>query len=177
MWILALTLLAVTIIFIWRKNLLSFGKPDKFPPGPATLPLIGSFPFLPSEVKHGKKKVQTYLQETYGGISGLFLNGGPMIVVSDFHLIKELYKKYEASGRPLTKPFHETRFGSDDGTQRGLLRSTGQEWQEQRRFTMKQLKDLGFGKSTMEDLILEEVEKLADYLEKVSYKSHFRSSE
>jgi hypothetical protein len=49
----------------------------------------------------------------------------PMVIVSDFDLIKDLYKKYEASGRPIQKPFHEARFGSADGTQRGLLQSTG----------------------------------------------------
>ena len=48
-----------------------------------------------------------------------------MVIVSDFDLIKDLYKKYEASGRPIQKPFHEARFGSADGTQRGILQSTG----------------------------------------------------
>ena len=94
-----------------------------------------------------------------------------MVIVSDFDLIKDLYKKYEASGRPVQKPFHEARYGSADGTQRGILQSTGQEWQEQRRFTMKQLKDIGFGKSSMEDLILEEVEKLSQLLIKVCNKT------
>ena len=48
----------------------------------------------------------------------------------------------------------------------GLLNSSGQEWQEQRRFTIKHLRDFGFGKSTMESLIHEEVEKLITILEK-----------
>ena len=34
---------------------------------------------------------------------------------------------------------------------------------------MKQLKDMGFGKSSMEDLIMEEVEKLAELLQKVNF--------
>ena len=44
--------------------------------------------------------------------------------------------------------------------------SHGQEWSEQRRFTMKTLRDLGFGKSQMEDVMLEEVEKLVSLLSK-----------
>ena len=44
--------------------------------------------------------------------------------------------------------------------------SHGQEWNEQRRFTMKTLKDLGFGKTQMEDVILVEVEKLVGILSK-----------
>ena len=70
----------------------------------------------------------------------MVLGNRPVVVVSDYNLIKELYKQYEASGRPSRKPFHENRFGTPDGTQRGLLQSSGQEWLEQRRFSMKQLK-------------------------------------
>ena len=49
---------------------------------------------------------------------------------------------------------------------RGLLNSSGKEWQEQRRFTLKHLKDFGFGKSSMENLIQDEVDKLIAFLEK-----------
>jgi hypothetical protein len=37
--------------------------------------------------------------------------------------------------------------------------SNGSEWQDQRRFVMRQLKDFGFGKIGMEPFILEEIEK------------------
>lgn len=124
-------------------------------------------PFLPIEVKKGKKKMSIWMQEEFGPISGLYMGQKAVVVVSDFELIKDLYKKYEASGRPKNKPYHENRFGSPDGTQRGLLQSSGSEWLEQRRFTMKQLKDLGFGKSSMEDMINDEVDKLVKFLEKV----------
>ena len=111
--------------------------------------------------------MQIYMQEKYGPISSIYVGTRPLIFLSDLGLIKELYKQLEASGRPNNKPFHEIRFGSEDGTQRGLLASTGKEWQEQRRFTMRQLRDLGFGKSSMEDAINDEVEKLVKLLEEV----------
>ena len=47
-----------------------------------------------------------------------------------------------------------------------LLNSVGREWQEQRRFSLKSLKDLGFGKSTMESLIHLEVNALNESLGK-----------
>ena len=50
----------------------------------------------------------------------------------------------------------------------GLLQSSGPEWVEQRRFALRQLRDLGFGKSSMEDNILDEIEKLTNLLAKVS---------
>ena len=61
-------------------------KPDKFPPGPPRIPIIGSFTLLPKEVRNGQKKFQTYMQEAYGP-------GNPSVVLSDFELIKDLYKR------------------------------------------------------------------------------------
>ena len=42
--------------------------------------------------------------------------------------------------------------------------SNGKEWQELRRFTLKNLRDYGFGKISMESSILEEVEKCKEML-------------
>ena len=98
-----------------------------------------------------------------------------MVVISDYNMIKDLYKKLEACARPkISQPFHELRFGSSDGLQRGLLQSSGSEWMEQRRFTMRQLKDMGFGKSSMEDLIIREIEDLCALFRKVNSRITFR---
>ena len=161
-YIITFAIVSLFAIYKWSS------KPDKFPPGPPILPFVGSLPFLPPEVKQGKIKFQTYLQQAYGPIAGVYMNNRPVVIVSEFNLIKDLYKRYEASGRPIRKPFHELRFGSEDGSQRGLLQSSGTEWQEQRRFTLKNLRDMGFGKSSMEDQILDEIDKLCQLLEKVS---------
>ena len=100
-----------------------------------------------------------------------------MVVVSDYNMIKDLYKKLEACARPkISQPFHELRFGSSDGLQRGLLQSSGSEWMEQRRFTMRQLKDMGFGKSSMEDLIIREIEDLCALLRKVNTRAFIFNS-
>ena len=44
--------------------------------------------------------------------------------------------------------------------------ANGQEWQEQRRFTLRNLRDFGFGKTSMESLIQEEIEKCIEVLSK-----------
>ena len=44
--------------------------------------------------------------------------------------------------------------------------ANGKEWQEQRRFTLRNLRDLGFGKTSMESLIQEEIEKCIELLRK-----------
>ena len=50
------------------------------------------------------------------------------------------------------------------GERSGIMFSSGKEWQEQRRFTLKNLRDFGFGKNSMETLILEEIEKCLEIL-------------
>jgi hypothetical protein len=44
-----------------------------------------------------------------------------------------------------------------DHSTAGVLSSHGQTWEEQRRFTLKTLRDLGFGKNNNEELVTEEV--------------------
>jgi len=48
----------------------------------------------------------------------------------------------------------------------GVLFSSGPTWQEQRRFVLQTLRDLGFGKASNEELIMEECNELCDRLEK-----------
>ena len=50
----------------------------------------------------------------------------------------------------------------------GLISSMGEEWQEQRRFALRHLKDFGFGRSKMEDLVLDEYKELAAELCRLS---------
>ena len=42
--------------------------------------------------------------------------------------------------------------------------ANGKEWQEQRRFTLKNLRDLGYGKTSMEILVQEEIDKCIEML-------------
>jgi len=46
----------------------------------------------------------------------------------------------------------------------GLLVQEGPHWSEQRRFCLKNLRDFGFGKKSMEGLILEDSKKLLKFL-------------
>ena len=50
----------------------------------------------------------------------------------------------------------------------GIMFSEGPLWKEQRRFTLRQLRDLGFGKTSAEDLIREEIHELVEAIRAAS---------
>ena len=47
----------------------------------------------------------------------------------------------------------DIRMPNNKGNYTGIMFSQGQEWNEQRRFSLRYLKDFGFGKQPMEELI------------------------
>ena len=83
----------------------------------------------------------------------------PLVIIQNFNLAKDLFAKEEYCGRALD--YHENYIRGSNGTSLGIVKSEGTIWQEQRRFTVKNLKDLGFGKHKLEPVIQDEVQYLA----------------
>ena len=52
----------------------------------------------------------------------------------------------------------------NEGRNSGVIGTNGQYWREQRRFLLKNLKDFGFGKTSMESIIQDEMAKLCSKL-------------
>jgi len=57
---------------------------------------------------------------------------------------------------------------TNKGRAPGIVFSNGTYWKEQRKFLAKNLKDFGFGKSSLETLLDEQIQKLCDHLQSVS---------
>ena len=94
------------------------------------------------------------------------------MILADLELIKDVYKRDDVAARPDMKPFCDFRPGhwvldkENDGKVPGVIFTQGKFWTEQRRFTLRALKDFGFGKASMEDTIMDEVDKLCDEVKK-----------
>ena len=146
-------------------------KPKNFPHGPPRLPIVGSLPFMMKDFKSGRSILHNfqYVTAKYGKCVGLYLGPKQAVLISDFEMIKEALKMKETSQRPPLFPSNESRIGHDlpnvpKGGALGLFLSNGDIWQEQRRFVARNLRDMGFGKTSMEDSISIEVHKLTKYL-------------
>ncbi len=102
---------------------------------------------------------------------GLYLGGSPAVLVSDLAALRHLLGRSHGAcaGRPPIYPLNETKAGHDapnlEGRGPGMLLSQGRTWSEQRRFVVRHLRDFGFARDSMEELISREVDDLCRVLE------------
>ena len=62
------------------------------------------------------------------------------------------------------RPGWHTLGKENKGQNPGVIGTSGQYWTEQRRFLLKNLKDFGFGRASMESMIQDEMAKLCSKL-------------
>ncbi|KFM59351.1 Cytochrome P450 18a1, partial [Stegodyphus mimosarum] len=150
----SLLLIIVFVILILYTVFLR--KSHKTPPGPWGLPVIGYIPFISSKVHLDFEK----LAKIYGPIFSLKLGSQYAVVFNDFSSTKEAFAQDAFMGRPPESPFEQHAVTRETDAINGLP------WKEQRRFSMQMLRDLGFGKPRMEELIREEIIDLSEHIEK-----------
>ncbi|PIO29304.1 hypothetical protein AB205_0040940, partial [Aquarana catesbeiana] len=124
-----------------------------YPPGPPTFPIIGNVHIISME-----KPYVTFheLAEKYGSVYSLQIGTQKMVVLSGYETVKDaLVNHAEAfAGRPHVPVF------LDLAKEHGIIFSNGNNWKVMKRFALSTLRDLGMGKKTREDKILEECKNL-----------------
>lgn len=86
-----------------------------------------------------------------------------LVVINDYKLIIDCFKKYEFLGRPDFEAW-EVRNGVKN---RGILFSDGVDsWSEQRRFTLRTLRDFGFARESMQTMLHKELNDLIEAFKK-----------
>nr|CAD7392258.1 unnamed protein product [Timema cristinae] len=152
--VLAVTLAVIYLVYLWVS-----AKPKNYPPGPISLPLIGSTFSIPKSYIHFK---MMEWQETYGSLTGLMLGSQPIVAVNGPKAVLEVLRREELQDRPDTFTLRARTFNK----RIGVFFSDGNTWIKQRRFTVRHLREFGIGKKSMEGIIYEEVENLMKDLKK-----------
>ncbi|XP_076057956.1 cytochrome P450 2D20-like [Oratosquilla oratoria] len=158
------SVLLLGVFFVLVYIFLDLGRPKDFPPGPPILPLIGSLPFTgtPSSKNFFK------LKKKYGKIIGFKMFNLKAVILNDTDVIKEAMHQIGSTGRPpiyFLKIRNKLITHKDNVENIGILGTWGPNWQEQRRFVLKNLRDLGFGKTSHEPLMNEEMLELMACIE------------
>ncbi|GFT91336.1 cytochrome P450 18a1, partial [Nephila pilipes] len=143
-------IITAVLIVLVLKWLLLDKNVKKCLPGPIGLPIVGYIPFM-SKKPHIKF---TELSKTYGPLYSVRLGSVDIVVITDYEIMKEAFSKDSFMGRPPDLPFEL----SEETIRTGAI--NGMPWKEQRRFSLHMLRDLGFGKTKMEEHIKEEILEL-----------------
>ena len=150
--LLTLTLLTLTLLRYSRRR-------RGAPPGPfLKIPFLGHLESLLGGSDLVLKSEN--LRKKYGDIFSYNIIGMNTVHLCSYELISKALKKKEVSSRI---PFH--KFPNINSVisdiyihgQHGIVITEGEEWQEQRRFCFKTLKNFGLGKSSMEQIMQTEI--------------------
>ncbi|XP_035217946.1 cytochrome P450 18a1-like [Stegodyphus dumicola] len=138
------TLIFMTVVIALAFLFLLWKKRGQKPlPGPMGLPLFGYLPFMTRKPYIKLKE----LAKIYGPVYRIQLGSYSVVVLCDFQSIKDAFANDVFMGRPLDIPFEL----SEDTLRTGAI--LGMPWKEQRRFSLHMFRDLGFGKTRMEEHI------------------------
>jgi cytochrome P450 len=164
----------IVLLFVWFYQRTQ--KPKEFPPGPPRWPIVGSLPYISGKHHNLLLGLRSQVQK-FGSVLGYYIGTTPIVLVTDYDILKEICKLDSLSYRPSISPLHYFREGwetmqdsgdKNHGRAPGIVFSNGAYWREQRKFLSKNLKDFGFGKSSLETLLDEEVLKLCKHLNQES---------
>lgn len=156
MWLALALFVLIVCLFVY----LDTRKPANFPPGPGWLPVLGS------ALAVTRARLQTrylfkaahMLNQQYStrGVLGLRVGKDRIVIPCGLDSVREMLLNEDIDGRPQGL-FYETRTW---GKRRGIVLTDGNLWKEQRRFIVRHLKEFGFGRRGMAELVRDEAEHL-----------------
>ncbi|XP_062551020.1 probable cytochrome P450 303a1 isoform X1 [Armigeres subalbatus] len=144
----------VFVVFLYLDCI----KPPNFPPGPKWYPIIGSaLEIARTRQKTGMLcKAIKLIASNYDhkGVIGFKVGKDKTVMAISGDSLREMMNNEDLDGRP-TGIFYETRTW---GLRRGVLLTDEEFWQEQRRFIVRHLKEFGFARKGMAEIIGNEAE-------------------
>ncbi|CAL8127750.1 unnamed protein product [Orchesella dallaii] len=147
------------VAFWWYKN--DQRRYSKYPPGPVRLPIVGNVLQMLIKSTEFPALALQKLADEHGDVMFIKIAGGEAVVCSSCDAIKEMLNHENAIGR-LQYEFIRDRHANRN---LGVIWSWGPTWRNLRRFTVRNLRDFGFGKSSqMDSVINEELDKFLEHM-------------
>ncbi|CAJ1060407.1 Hypothetical predicted protein [Xyrichtys novacula] len=143
------SLLLFATIFILTMDCIKNRRPSSFPPGPWAFPIVGNI-FSVDHSKTHESMIQ--LAKKYGGVYSLRMGQEWHVILNGFAVLKEaLVNQGDGlADRPSLPLLDDLNHGF------GVIFTNGNMWKQQRRFALSTLRHFGFGKKSLEPVILDE---------------------
>nr|XP_003703633.1 PREDICTED: probable cytochrome P450 304a1 isoform X1 [Megachile rotundata] len=160
------SLLVAILLLIVAYKFYEFLKcvPANTPPCIPRVPVGGSYwHLLWGDYKYPYKTISYYIKKLHSKILTCYFGGFMAIVANDYESIKEILTREEFDGRATVIDVFKARaFGKE----LGIFFTDGSFWKEQRRFTLRHMRDFGFGRrhDKYESDMMEEVNILVNML-------------
>lgn len=143
------SLLLFAAVFIITADYIKNRRPAGYPPGPRGLPIMGNLFTIDQNRAH---ESMTQLAERYGNVYSLRMGQERMVVLNGFDILKEalVTQGDSLADRP------DLPLQIDRAHRLGVIASSGNLWKQQRRFALSTLRQFGFGKKSLESVVLDE---------------------
>ncbi|XP_049787583.1 probable cytochrome P450 304a1 [Schistocerca cancellata] len=138
--VLAALALGLFLSLLWAE----YSKPANFPPGPAwRLPVWGNYLQLRLEnFKFPYRALDAMARRYHTKLLGFYFGPYPTVVACDYDAVKEVLANPHLQGRASNVAIRDRAYGKD----LGVFFVDGELWKEQRRFSLRYLRDFGFGR-------------------------------
>ncbi|XP_076100718.1 cytochrome P450 2C29-like isoform X1 [Mytilus galloprovincialis] len=155
-------------VIIFLATVLWMTCPKSDIPGPRAWPIFGNI-LLVTQFNSTQKRVKFVEDMTrkYGPMFRMFLGPYQIVFVQGHKNVLDVLLKRgrEFMDRPTFIP--GIKLGEKVKGSSGIVFANGDAWKGRRRFALQAMREFGVGKSSLEEHILEEIEEVADDLEKV----------
>eukprot|EP00092_Neocalanus_flemingeri_P024855 GFUD01026951.1.p1 GENE.GFUD01026951.1~~GFUD01026951.1.p1 ORF type:complete len:495 (-),score=88.71 GFUD01026951.1:186-1670(-) len=163
-------ILVILLAFIgflsWRLLVLrnSLKWNGQAPPGPPSHPILGNIRTMAKLDPRPQFAFHSIALE-FGNLVRLKLGPKLTLLVSGFEEMKEIHGNEKTENRANVQTANLIYRGVFET--KGILFNKGEEFKELRRFTLKSLRDLGFGKNSSEEIVLEECRAVVEKIKQL----------
>uniref|UniRef100_A0A1I8HYQ3 Cytochrome P450 n=1 Tax=Macrostomum lignano TaxID=282301 RepID=A0A1I8HYQ3_9PLAT len=145
-------LAAAYMLYSWRQG-------RDLPPGPVGLPVLGRLPWISRNQMH---RSMMKICQQYGDISSFYLGSRLVIVVNSYPLMKEMLDSQMFSGRPQLRLFKKLTRGC------GIIFTEGDVWNQQRRLSLRTLRDFGFARKRTVEMVDEQLDSMFNGFDEIA---------
>ncbi|XP_047100351.1 probable cytochrome P450 304a1 [Schistocerca piceifrons] len=154
-------LAALAVGLLLYLLLVAISRPDNFPPGPPPMPIWGNYvQMLLINYKYPYKVLDLMTRFYKSKVIGFYFGDSPAIAACDYQSVKEALNNPHLQGRVVNIGLKHRMFGKE----LGIFFTEGPRWLEQKRFSLRNMRDFGFGRRS-EKLEAEIAAELRDLVE------------